>query len=154
MTDPAPGSIVGYVYADSRSFRDGRFQPVNDYYGRFHPGVKVSKGGWMESKTVVAVLPPLAPGEFYQVREETDKTEGRGGSRAAGNFLVYQDAYRASAGKGVQGSAGAIVIGTPREAKQITALHADGSEVVIAIIPEFTYYSVASRLVIEAPSAE
>lgn len=153
MTDQPAGSITGYVMTDSRSWRAGRFSPINGYQGRFHPGVR-QVNRWSTGEATVVVLPPLNEGEFYQVQEEMDKSEGRMGNRAAGNFLNYQDAYRASAGKGVQGSAGDILIAIPLEPRKIIALDSEGNKVVMGVHARYSYQQLSQRLIIEVPEGK
>lgn len=141
MVNPPAGSITGYIRADSRSFRNGEFRPINAAYAAFTVSEETPEG----AKKVY--LPPLAPGEFFQVRGDIDMSEGRGGTRAAGNYLVYQDARRASFGKGAQGGIGEVVIMSPMEPSVLTALDADGEQVVMAVIPQFRYVDLAQRLV-------
>ncbi|MBT2523525.1 hypothetical protein J7E80_21700 [Arthrobacter sp. ISL-28] len=86
---PHPGAgttFYGYVQADSRSFRttsNGRavFEPINSFYGTVHPTAQPGSGD-------LAVEFDLVDGEYFQVREEIDKSEGRMGTRPAGNFLA------------------------------------------------------------------
>lgn len=140
MVDAPAGSITGYVRADSRSFRNGEFRPINAAYAAFTVSEETPEGAKK------AYLLPLAPGEFYQVRGDIDMSEGRGGTRSAGNYLVYQDARRASFGKGAQGGIGEVVIMSPMEPATLTAKDADGEEVVMAVIPQFRYVDLAQRL--------
>jgi hypothetical protein len=152
MTDLAPGSIVGYVLADSRSFWNGRFRPINDAHAEFHVGTREYKGQAFEMKPIPAILSPLEEGEFYCVQEEMDKSEGRGAKRCVDNFLVYQDAVHASLGLGVQGSSGPILIGSINRTREITVI-TEGVETVFARIPEITYYPLYTKLIIENPFA-
>jgi hypothetical protein len=133
--------IIGRVIADSRSFDGDVFRPINTSYGIFHPTVTLGFG------KLDAYLPPLEYGEYFQVREEFDKSEGRRGTGAAGNFLVYADAYAAAAGLGVQGSRAEVVIVSPAGFQEVTALAADGTKVTVATIPQFQTVRIASRLV-------
>jgi hypothetical protein len=145
MTDSPAGSITGYIRADSRSFRNGQFSPINATYAAFRPSDECPDGARQ------AYLPPLADGEFFQVRGDIDMSEGRGGTRAIRNYLVYQDAYRASFGKGAQGGIGEVWIMSPMEPSQIVAVDANGEETVMAVIPQFRMSSIASRLVFAEP---
>lgn len=145
MVNPPAGSITGYVRADSRSFRNGEFRPINATYAAFTVSDETPEGARK------AYLPPLAPGEFFQVRGDIDMSEGRGGTRAAGNYLAYQDARRASFGKGAQGGIGGVVIMSPMEPTTLTAKNADGEDIVMAVIPQFRYVDLAQRLVFAEP---
>lgn len=145
MVDAPAGSITGYVRADSRSFRNGEFRPINAAYAAFTVSDETPEGARK------AYLPPLAPGEFFEVRGDIDMSEGRGGTRAVGNFLVYQDARRAAFGKGAQGGIGEVVIMSPMEPTTLTAKDANGEEVVMAVIPRFRCVDLAQRLVFAEP---
>lgn len=145
MVDAPAGSITGYVRADSRSFRNGQFLPINAAYAAFKISEETPEGAKK------AYLPPLAPGEFYQVRGDIDMSEGRGGTRDAGNYLVFRDAQRASYGKGAQGGIGEVIIMSPMEPTTLTAKDANGEEVVMAVIPRFRYVDLAQRLVFAEP---
>lgn len=153
MAEAFFGFTVGYVNADSHSIKDGQFRPMNGAQGRFHPGDRRSVSTVSSNKTMPAFLPELNDGEFYQVQEEMDKSEGRLGTRPAGNFLNYQDAYRASAGKGVQGSAGEILIAVPRKVN-VMAQSSSGAEVLMAVNTEYSLQNVHQRLVIEVPEED
>jgi hypothetical protein len=119
--------------------------PINATYAAFTVSDDVPDGARQ------AYLPPLAEGEFFQVRGDIDMTEGRGGTRSVGNYLVYQDARRASFGKGAQGSIGEIWIMCPTKPSQIVAVDANGEEIVMAVIPQYRMESIASRLVFAEP---
>ena len=145
MVNPPAGSVTGYIRADSRSFRNGEFRPINAAYAAFTVSEEAPEGAKK------AYLPPLAPGEFFQVRGDIDMSEGRGGTRSAGNYLVYQDARRASFGKGAQGGIGEVVIMSPMEPAILSAKDADGEQVVMAVIPQFRYVDLAQRLIFAEP---
>jgi hypothetical protein len=68
------------------------------------------------------------------------------GTRAAGNFLDYSAAFRAAAGKNVQGGRGRILIMSPAGTDVITALEADGQTVVIESRTSWRTNDLASRL--------
>lgn len=141
MVNPPAGSITGYIRADSRSFRNGEFRPINAAYAAFTVSEETPEGAKK------AYLPPLSPGEFFQVRGDIDMSEGRGGTRSAGNYLVYQDARRSSFGKGAQGGLGEVIIMSPMDPSVLTAKNAEGEDVVMATIPQFRYIDLAQRLV-------
>jgi hypothetical protein len=145
MTDNTPAGIRGYVKAFSLSFKNGEFRPFNAAYATFRPSDEVPEGN------VEAILPPLKDGEFFQVRGDIDMSEGRGGTRGVGNYLRYEDAYRASFGKGAQGGIGEVWIMVPSEPSEITAIDADGFKVVMAVVPNFRMVSVSQRLIIPNP---
>lgn len=138
-------TFYGYVQADSRSFWSHRpdiaktFHPINTHYGTVHPTEGPGDSLW-------AVEFELHPGECFQVREDIDMTEGRGGTLPAGNFLHYPDAYGAARGKGAQGSRGAIEIMTSRGSSDITALAQDGSAVTIGTLSEWIRVPLSSRV--------
>jgi hypothetical protein len=132
----------GYVQAPASQFRieDGTtlFRPFNDYYGTVYPGAapvpRAEKQSWLSGLSTPDgrnVEFDLNDGEYFHVREEIDKSEGRMGTKAAGDFLDYPTAFRAAAGKNVQGGRGAIVIMSPAGTEDITAVDADGTTVVI-----------------------
>lgn len=73
----------------------------------------------------------LEDGEFFQVREDIDKSEGRMGTKPAGNFFDYAAAYRHAHGRGAQGSIAEIVIVSPNGLEHVTALSADGTAVIM-----------------------
>lgn len=136
-------TFCGYVQAPASMFStggDGKtvFKPINDHYGIVNPGdaaprltpYRTGLAG-LSTPDPVSVLFDLNDGEFFQVREEIDKTEGRMGTRPAGNFLDYGAAYRAAAGKNAQGGRGAIVIMTPSGHDDITAIDTNGAPVLI-----------------------
>ncbi|MCU6481962.1 hypothetical protein [Arthrobacter sp. A2-55] len=135
----------GHVNADARSFRDGAFRPINTSHGVFHPDIVLG------AAKLDATLPPLGPGEFFEVLEEIDKTEGLRGTRGAGNFLNYRDAYAAAAGLGVQGGRAMIVIISPVGTENITALDENGQEVVVATVPQLRTVPIFHRLVFVQP---
>lgn len=147
----------GYVQAPDSQFRtdDGKtvFRPINDYYGTVHPGPapvpRAEEQSWLSGLS----RPParnvqfdLNDSEYFQVREEIDKSEGRMGTKPAGNFLDYEAAYRAAAGKNAQGGRGAIVIMTPSGREDITAVDADGGVVLIEGRTRWSTIALSSRL--------
>lgn len=147
----------GYVQAPASQFRieDGKtvFQPINDYYGAVHPGSapapRPEEQSWLSGLSTPDgrnVEFDLNDGEYFQVREEIDKSEGRRGTKAAGNFLDYPTAFRAAAGKNVQGGRGQIVIMTPAGSEDITATEADGTTVIIEARTRRSPVDLASRL--------
>lgn len=150
-------TFYGYVQAPASMFNieDGRtvFEPINDYYGTVHPEDAVP--GRNPYRTGLAGLSTPDPvnvefdlndGEFFQVLEEIDKSEGRMGRRPAGNFLDYPAAYRAAAGKNAQGGRGAIVIMTPSGHDDITAIDADGEAVLMEARTRWSRADLAGRL--------
>lgn len=147
----------GYVQAPARMFSTESgvtvFRPINDHYATVHPGTPAPRPAGHD--TGLSGLRPLDPvivefdlndGEFFQVQEEIDKSEGRMGTRPAGNFLDYAAAVRAAVGKNAQGALGAIVIMTPCGTEDITALDADGQTVLIESRTRWAAKSLAGRL--------
>lgn len=147
----------GYVQAPASQFRieDGAtvFRPFNDHYGTVYPGPapvpRAEEQSWLSGLS----KPParnvefdLNDGEYFQVREEIDKSEGRMGTKAAGNFLDYPAAFRAAAGKNAQGGRGAIVIMSPSGTEDATAVDAAGRTVVIESRTRWRSVGLASRL--------
>ena len=147
----------GYVQAPASQFRieDGVtvFRPFNDHYGTVYPGPapipRAEEPGWLSGLS----KPParnvefdLNDGEYFQVREEIDKSEGRMGTKPAGNFLDYPTAFRAAAGKNAQGGLGAIVIMSPSGREDITAVGADGETVLIETRTRWSGIDLSSRL--------
>lgn len=137
-------TFYGYVQAPANMFSTGEdgatvFSPINDYYAIVRPG----EG---PGTSALSVEFDLNDGEFFQVREEIDKCEGRRGTRPAGNFLDYAAAYRAADGKNAQGGRGAIVIMSPSGHDDITALDADGETVLIEPRSRWSGVDLASRL--------
>jgi len=120
---------------------DGRtvFSPINDHYGT----VRSAEG---PGTSALSVEFDLNDGEYFQVREEIDKSEGRMGTRPAGNFLDYAAAYRAADGKNAQGARGAIVIMTPSGRDDITALGAAGETILIEPRSRWTTVKLPRRL--------
>lgn len=98
---------------------DGKlqFKPFNTAYGVVHP----SDGPGNDINDVELVL---NDGEYFQVHGFYRASDG-------GNFLNYRDAYRKALGNGEQGSIADIVIVAPAEPRIVTALAADGTEVVM-----------------------
>ncbi|WP_422759212.1 hypothetical protein [Paenarthrobacter sp. C1] len=98
---------------------DGKleFKPFNTAYGMVHP----SEGPGADLNDVELVL---NDGEYFQVHGFYRASDG-------GNFLNYGDAYRKALGSGEQGSIADIVIVAPAEPRVVTALAADGTEVVM-----------------------
>lgn len=88
---------------------------------------------------------PIYDGEFFQVLEDTDKSEGRGPRSAAGNYLEYVDARIASRGKGAQGGAGYVELMTPA-VKVVTAIDGEGNEVVMGETKVWSSRSLYSRM--------
>lgn len=76
---------------------DGKlvFAPWNTNYGTVRADRELGTG-----KDDVEFV--LEDGEFFQVREDIDKSEGRMGAKPAGNFLDYPAAYRHAHGRGAQ----------------------------------------------------
>lgn len=148
----------GYVQAPASMFStgdDGRtvFSPINDHYGTVYPGDAADRPtpyrtglSGLSTPDPASVEFDLNDGEFFQVREEIDKSEGRMGTRPAGNFLDYTDAFRAAAGKNAQGGRGAIVIMTPSGHDDITAIGADGETVLIEPRTRRSGVDLANRL--------
>lgn len=120
---------------------DGKlaFSPFNTNYGTVHPDREPGTG-----KNAVEFT--LEDGEFFQVREDIDKSEGRGGTNPAGNFLDYPAAYRHAHGRGAQGSIAAIVIMTPAGTENVTALQVDGTTVIMAHNTKWQATSLQRRL--------
>lgn len=151
-------TFYGYVQAPASMFStgdDGRtvFEPINDHYGTVHPGQAAPRRtpyrsglAGLSTPDPVSVVFDLNDGEFFQVREEIDKSEGRMGTREAGNFLDYAAAYRAAAGKNAQGGRGAIVIMSPSGHDDITALDANGEPVLIEPRTRWSGVGIDSRL--------
>lgn len=147
----------GYVQAPDSQFRseDGEtvFRPINDYYGTVHPGPapvpRAEEQTWLSGLRTPAARKvefELNDGEYFQVREEIDKSEGRMGTKPAGNFLDYPAAYAAAAGKNAQGGRGAIVIMSPAGTEDITATDANGTSVVIESRIRWHAVGLATRL--------
>lgn len=147
----------GHVQAPDSQFRteNGKtvFRPINDYYGTVHPGPapvpRVEEQAWpsgLRTPPARNVEFDLNDGEFFQVREEIDKSEGRMGTKPAGNFLDYTDAFRAAAGKNAQGGRGAIIIMSPSGHEDITAVDADGEAVLIERRTRWSTVELSSRL--------
>lgn len=147
----------GYVKAPASMFRteNGKtvFRPINDYYAAVTPGDAPARSArydtglpGLSAPDPVSVEFDLNEGEFFQVREEIDKSEGRMGTKPAGNFLDYPAAYRAAAGKNAQGGLGAIVIMSPSGREDITAVDADGEPVLIEARTRWSAILLASRL--------
>lgn len=149
-------TFYGYVQAPASQFKivDGKtvFRPFNDHYATVRPGEAPPQPAWagglsgLSAPPAVSVEFDLNDGEFFQVREEIDKSEGRMGTRPAGNFLDYTAAFRAAAGKNAQGGRGAIVIMSPAGSDDITAVDADGQTVLIEQRSAWRMVSLASRL--------
>ncbi|HEX9227565.1 MAG TPA: hypothetical protein VF885_13055 [Arthrobacter sp.] len=151
-------TFYGYVQAPASMFSTGDdgatvFSPINDYYGTVYPGDAADRPApyrtrlsGLSTPDPVSVEFDLNDGEFFQVREEIDKTEGRMGTRPAGNFLDYTAAYRAAAGKNAQGARGAIVIKYPSGRDDITAIGADGETVLIETRTRWSGAGIESRL--------
>lgn len=120
---------------------DGKlvFDPWNTAYGTVHPDTKLGS-----SKN--AVVFTLESGEFFQVRGDIDMSEGRGGTRAAGNFLDYPAAYNHAKGRGAQGSIAEIVIMSPAGIDDITALRADGTLKVVDRVTRWRSVSLKRRV--------
>lgn len=131
----------GYIKAPASQFNieDGEtvVRPFNDYYGTVHPGDAPVRLAWENTLSGLSAPPArsvefdLNDGEYFQVREEIDKSGGRMGTRAVGNFLDYEAAYRAATDKNAQGGRGKIVIMSPSGHEDITAVDADGEVVLI-----------------------
>lgn len=145
----------GYVQAPASMFsiQDGEtvFHPINDHYATVHlgeaPAPEAEKAWWRgETPPARNVEFDLNDGEYFQVREQIDKCEGRMGTRPAGNFLDYGDAFRAAAGKNAQGGRGAIAIMYPAGTEQTTALDAEGNTVVLETRTSWRATGLASRL--------
>lgn len=145
----------GYVQAPESMFKtvDGKttFHPINDHYATVTPGeapAPETNNAWWRSETPPArnVEFELNAGEYFQVREEIDKCEARMGTKPAGNFLDYGDAFRAAAGKNAQGGRGAIVIMYPAGTEETTALDAEGNTVMLETRISWHATGLASRL--------
>lgn len=147
----------GHVKAPARMFSTENgvtvFRPINDHYAIVHPGSAAPRAAGtdtglsgLRAPDPVNVEFDLNDGEFFQVREEIDKSEGRMGTKPAGNFLDYAAAVRAAVGKNAQGGLGAIVIMTPSGREDITAVDADGETVLIEARTRWAARSLASRL--------
>ena len=147
----------GYVQAPASMFsiKDGKtvFRPINDHYGTVRPGEPAPRSApfgaglaGLRSPDPVNVEFDLNDGEFFQVREEIDKSEGRMGTKPAGNFLDYEAAYAAAAGKNAQGGRGAIVIMSPSGHDDITAVDTDGETVLIEPRTRWAGIDLSSRL--------
>lgn len=115
------------------------FSPWNVNYGTVHPAREPGTG-----KDDVEFT--LEDGEFLQVCEDIDMTEGRMGTKPAGNFLDYPAAYRHARGRGAQGSIADIVIISPAGIRNVTALKADGTEVIMGHDTTWRTKSLQSRL--------
>ena len=149
-------TFYGYVQAPASQFKivDGKtvFRPFNDHYATVRPGEAPPQPAWagglsgLSAPPAVSVEFDLNDGEFFQVREEIDKSEGRMGTRPAGNFLDYTAAFRAAAGKNAQGGRGAIVIMSPSGHDDITAIGSDGETVLIEPRSRWSAADLASRL--------
>lgn len=138
----------GHVPANKTSFHTGadgieRFEPMNTAYATVTPGPAPDR--------TLAVELELADGEFFQVREDLDKSEGRGGTSPAGNFLHYPDACRAARGKGAQGSIATIVIMTPDGLDQVSATAEGGSTVILDIVKRWRSVDLSQRLTFVHP---
>lgn len=150
MTNSSSESIKGYVCADSQSWRNGKFEPVNSTQACFHPMEPLTVSGSIDPTVTMGILPPLNSDEFYQVREEIDKSEGSGRRTPAGNFLNYRDAYAAAWAKGVQGAIAEILIVKLRKT-QITALDSDGNKIIMGTTHDFVRIPLKKRLIMESP---
>lgn len=155
----------GYVKAPASQFKveDGEtvFRPINDHYATVYPGVAPARPAasnyglsGLSAPPAVSVEFDLEDGEFFQVREEIDKCEGRMGTNPAGNFLDYPSAFRAAAGKNAQGGSGAIVIMSPSGHDDLTALDTDGETVLIERRTRWSGIGLASRLRFPDPDGE
>lgn len=122
--------------------KDGnlKFKPFNTAYAAVHP----TSG---PSDDPNAVTLELVEGEYFEVREEIDKTEGRLGTRPGGNFLHYPDAYRVAKGAGAYGSPAAIYIKSPDGYQDITAARADGTAQVMGKTPKWKTTSLPERVI-------
>jgi hypothetical protein len=147
----------GYIQAPASQFKvkDGEtvFRPVNDRYGTVYPGdapvrAATERAGLpgLSAPDARSVEFDLNDGEYFQVLEEIDKSEGRMGTRGAGNFLDYPAAFRAAAGKNAQGGRGRIIIMSPAGIDVITAVDADGQTVEIESRTSWRTDALASRL--------
>jgi hypothetical protein len=137
------------------------FRPFNDYYGTVYPGDAPVRPAREQNGLSGLSAPPargvefdLHDGEFFQVREEIDKSEGRMGTRAAGNFLDYPTAFRAAAGKNAQGGRGRIDIMSPAGHEDITAVDADGETILIESRTRWTTIRLSSRLRLQDRDAD
>lgn len=115
-------TFYGHVNTLERFFSYGpdgklKFEPFNNAYGAVHPDAGPGTG-------INDVELVLNDGEFFQVRGFYSASDG-------GNFLNYRDAYKKAIGNGEQGSLADIVIVVPAEPTNVTALDADGTEVVM-----------------------
>ncbi|QOD06024.1 hypothetical protein [Pseudarthrobacter sp. BIM B-2242] len=147
----------GHVQAPEYMFstEDGKtvFRPINDHYATVRPGDAAPRStpfgtglAGLRSPDPVSVEFDRNDGEFFQVREEIDKSEGRMGTKPAGNFLDYAAAYTAAAGKNAQGGRGAIVIMSPSGHDDITAVDANGETVLIEPRTRWSGIDLSSRL--------
>ena len=150
---PMTTTWTGTVNAPESMFRtdpDGtvRFKPFNDACGAFRTT------DHLDPDDRNACILTLEDGEYFQVLEDTNKSDGFGPRSAAGNYLDYRDALMAARGKGVQGSLGHIQIMTLAKVEQITAIDHDGHEVVMGTRPVWRSVDIPSRLVFPNRMAE
>jgi hypothetical protein len=94
-----------------------KFEPFNSAYGMVHP--MLGPGTGINDVELV-----LNDGEYFRVSGFYRASDG-------GNFLNYRDAYRKALGSGEQGSIADIVIVAPAPPTKVTALDADGTEVLM-----------------------
>lgn len=130
---------LGYVKASGKSFDGDAFKPVSKSEGFFYPSATLGFG-----KTD-AYLPPLNEGEYFQVEDKSYWEIGQ--PVLPNNFLNYADAYEAAKGRGEYGCLAEIVIMSPSKPRKVTAIGAEGEEVVIYTVPEYFKVEVSSRLV-------
>ncbi len=109
-----------------------KFEPFNNAYGAVHPDAGPGTG-------INDVELVLNDGEFFQVHGFYRAGDG-------GNFLNYRDAYRKAIGSGEQGSLADIVIVAPADPRIVTALSADGTEVVMGHNTQWRTISLPRRV--------
>ncbi|MET4143841.1 hypothetical protein [Arthrobacter sp. UYCo732] len=109
-----------------------KFEPFNNAYGAVHPDAGPGTG-------INDVELVLNDGEFFQVH-------GFYRASDSGNFLNYRDAYRKARGGGEQGSLADIVIVAPAESTKVTAVDADGTEVVMGYNTQWRTISLSRRV--------
>lgn len=139
-----PMKFFGHVNSLEQFFshdEDGklRYKPWNTYYSTVHPDTEPGTGP-------DAVSFEIGPKEYFTVFEEIDKSEGRMGTRRAGNFLDYPMAYQAARGRGVQGGMGEIEIVSPDGVQEITVMQADRSLKVIDRVNTWKTTRLVDRL--------
>ncbi|MFB9713962.1 hypothetical protein [Arthrobacter methylotrophus] len=112
--------------------RELKFAPFNNAYGAVHPDAGPGTG-------INDVELVLNDGEYFQVSGFYRASDG-------GNFLNYRDAYRKAIGGGEQGSLADIVIVAPADPRIVTALAADGTEVVTGHNTQWRTISLPRRV--------